>query len=317
MRKVFLLGLAFVFFSAGVLGALQIWAPATWPELRTQLSALGPLKILGIAFLLSLMYLADAWRYRLLVGFVSRPLSWGDALFASAINLFFAWSTPGAVVAAPATAFFMAKRGVPTSVSLLAAFGKSLTGTALLTLAALLALPFTGQGQNYSAGLVYGPATGLLLVSFFLCLPLLAIFYPQKFVFARASARWQLTWNETLAKLSELCGHEPLRRLALMLLSHALYFAVLVLIVALLVPPEGVFSGWKIVPWGLLFLALLYLSPTPGGVGILEGAAALLWSSFMPVEAALGLMVLLRLALVYLPLLVGALALFLAGGWRR
>ena len=103
-------------------------------------------------------------RYRVFGRAVGERVSWRAALDATVANFFFSWITPGAALGAPAAIVMLGRRGVSWDAAALIAFGKSLTGTALLILLAFAMLAI-GLGPDLDRGTLAVFTTGIGVVA--------------------------------------------------------------------------------------------------------------------------------------------------------
>lgn len=258
-------------------------------------------KLLYIGGFLSLfLFVTDAYRYIALIHSLNEKISFPHALEAGIVNFFFAWTTPGAFLAAPMTSYFLVTRKCSLEVSLLSSFGKSVIGLIYLLFFSLIIFYLSGIQSFFDSDFYLPISIGLLnyllLLSFIVCFainPWKSNFLPSKIA-------------KTIEKLRPLFKNILVIDLLKIGLSQIIYFLCLIFFTGLLIHPflSGVPTLYAFA-LASIFLSLIYLSPTPGGVGIGELVGIPILGKFMPISQAVTLTVLVRFFVVYVPILLG------------
>jgi glycosyltransferase 2 family protein len=320
-----------------VLAAAGIWygvrrSGVTWNDLgalwRLPIATLAALAVLCVLF-----YVADMVRYRFVGRAVGEHVSWRAALDATIANFFFSWITPGAALGAPAAIVMLARRGVPWNAAALIAFGKSLTGTAVLILLAFLAMA-VGLGPDLDGSLLAVFTTGVGVVAAMLLIPIVGAVWPARSL--RLIARFE-AWLlrrftsergqrlgirfagglrsavERLAKLRSGGATTPL----LILLAHLVDLGVLVAIATVLAVSFGAPSLPQAIGVSVVYAAFTYVAPTPGGAGLSEAVGPAFYGSMLGAHDAVLVVLLFRALTFYLHIVVGVVYLGIVGGTRQ
>lgn len=292
--------LSFIFFVLLVYGTYW-WLHHQMSFDVTQFTSIDK-KLFYIGGFLSLfLFITDAYRYIALIRSLNEKISFSHALEAGVVNFFFAWTTPGAILAAPMTSYFLVKRKCSLEVSLLSSFGKSIIGLIYLLFFSLIIFYLSGIQKFFDKKIYLPISIGLLnyflllsFIVFFAMFPWKRNFLPQKII-------------KTIEKLRPLFKNMLAIDLFKIGLSQIIYFLCLIFFTGLLIRPFlADVSQTYAFALASIFLSLIYLSPTPGGVGIGELVGIPILGKFMPVSQAVTLTVLVRLFVVYVPILLGA-----------
>jgi uncharacterized protein (TIRG00374 family) len=301
------------------------------------LRVVGKLPTTTIAMLVCLclaMYTTDMVRYRVFGRAVGEHVTWQAALDASVANFFFSWITPGAALGAPAAIVMLHRRGVSVEGATLIAFGKSLTGTAVLVLIAFAALAL-GYGPNLDRAAIVVLATGTGVLGAMLLVPIVGALAPRattagidrverwlsrRRAFAgprgqRFVAQSGAALRRTVDKLAQLRRGGSAVPVALAL-SHIVYLAVLVTIAVVLAVSFGAPTG-DAVGISIVYAAFTYVAPTPGGAGLSEAAATVFYGSVLPAHDAMLVVLLFRASTFYLHIVIGVVYLGIVGGARQ
>jgi len=260
-----------------------------------------------------LRYLAFAWALG------TRPSARASLDAAIACN-FFAMLTPGGTMGAPGAIYMLCRHGMPVGIASVIAFLKSLVSTLFLLLSAL-AMFALGLGPTLD-GPVIGLLTGAVVLLGTLLTPLVVAAalpgWTQKGV--GVLDRW--VGERPLARrvmeqiLSVLAHLQKLRASSIpMLLSvNLLYFVNLIGILVLIATglgaePIPVTSGIS-----TLYLAFVYVAPTPGAAGLAEGTGASFFARVLPPTMGLAAVLAFRMLTAWLQIAVGAVHLAWVGG---
>lgn len=281
------------------------------------------------------LYGADMIRYRAFGAAIGERVTWRAALDATVANFFFSWVTPGAALGAPAAIVMLGRRGVSWEGAMLIAFGKSLTGTAVLVGLAFLALALgLGPALDRSAVIVLATGTGIFVI--LLLIPIIGALWPRRMLAgidrgerflggrrwlagpraSRIVTRLCATLRgavERLAKLRERGAMVPLVLLA----THVLYLGVFVAIAVVLARAFGAASLARAIGISTVYAAFTYVAPTPGGAGLSEAAATLFYGGILAPRDAVIVVLLFRALTFYLHIAIGVIYLGIVGGTRQ
>lgn len=293
-------------------------------------ATLGILGVLCIAF-----YGADMVRYRVFGRAVGEHVSWRAALDATVANFFFSWITPGAALGAPAAIVMLGRRGVSWDAAALIAFGKSLTGTALLIVLAFAMLA-VGLGPDLDRGTLAVFTTGIGVVAAMLMVPIIGALWPAAALRGVnrfegwLSRRRMLAGERAQRVVARLCTglRGAIERLAKLrqggiaiavwiVLAHVANLAVLVAIATVLAHAFGATSIPQAIGIATVYAAFTYVAPTPGGAGISEAAGPLFYASVLEPRDAVIVVLLFRALTFYLHIAVGIVYLGIVGGTRQ
>jgi uncharacterized protein (TIRG00374 family) len=289
--------------------------------------------LISLGLLCVLFYLADMLRYRFVGRAVGEHVSWRAALDATIANFFFSWITPGAALGAPAAIVMLGRRGVPWDAAALIAFGKSLTGTAVLIVLAFIVMA-VGLGPDLDGRTLAVFTTGICVVAAMLLLPIFGAIWPQPSL--RAIARLE-GWLGRRVKsergtriATKLCGgmRSAVERLAklrsggaitplLILLAHLADLGVLVAIATVLAHAFGATSIPRAIGISTVYAAFTYVAPTPGGAGISEAVGPAFYGGVLNAHDAVLVVLLFRALTFYLHIFVGIIYLGIVGGTRQ
>jgi uncharacterized protein (TIRG00374 family) len=291
--------------------------------------------LVAIFTLCAAMYVTDVLRYRAFGRAVGEHVTWRAALDACVANFFFSWITPGSALGAPAAIVMLGRRGVSWEGAALIAFGKSLTGSAVLIGIAFAFLAADlGPVLDDRARALFTWGIGVLVVV--LTVPILGAIWPagtnrwidrsEAWLGRRglfAGRRWQRAiaavgnaLRRTVAKLAKLREGGALMPV-LLLGAHLLYFAVFVGIAVVLAMGFGASSLAHAIGVSTVYAAFTYCAPTPGGAGLSEAAAVVFFGGILPAREAVVVVLLFRSLTFYLDVVIGIVYLAVVGGSRQ
>ncbi|MFP5490232.1 MAG: YbhN family protein [Bacteriovoracia bacterium] len=322
--------LSFIFFIA--LTACGIFAAAMQTEQKNfsfDLIASLPWTVVSALIISSIcIYLVDILRFFIFSHMIGVRLQFLHALEAAIVNLFFGWVTPGAAMGAPAAVYTLGKRGIPWDASLIICFGKSLTGFGTILLLAFVMIAM-GLGPQIDNIFIYGILWSASFIAFFfIALPIVGSFYSasthrsldriEQKLFSK-NPKIKLRANKIFKVLKDMIErlrllHNQRKFLFLIaLVSQLLYFA------AFIAPAVIVchyFGGEisKAIPHSLIYTALAYSAPTPGGAGISEASSVIFFNTIVPAMSAAYVGVIFRGFTFYFQILMGILYFLFFGG---
>ncbi|MDQ3335239.1 MAG: flippase-like domain-containing protein [Myxococcota bacterium] len=286
--------------------------------------------LVALGVLCVLFYVADMFRYRFVGRAVGVHVPWRATLDATIANFFFSWITPGAALGAPAAIVMLGRRGVPWDAAALIAFGKSLTGTAVLILLAFVVMAL-GLGPELDGGTLAVFTTGIGFVAAMLLVPIVGAIWPAASLRLIARLEAWLLRRKRGHKLSvRFCAglRSAVERLAklrtggkltpmLILLAHLANLGVLVAIATLLAHSFGAASIPHAIGISTVYAAFTYVAPTPGGAGISEAVGPAFYGSILSAHDAVVVVLLFRALTFYLHIVVGTIYLGIVGGTRQ
>jgi uncharacterized protein (TIRG00374 family) len=281
------------------------------------------------------LYAVDLARYRVFGWAIGDAVSWRAALDASVANFFFGWITPGAALGAPAAIVMLGRRGVSWEGAALIAFGKSMTGTAVLVGLAFVAAAL-GLGPGLDGGVRAVFASGLGVLAAVMLVPIAGAVWPAWTIrqvdrlegslarrrglagprARRFTARACEALRTTVRRLAHLRAGGPAVPLAI-LAVHLAYLAVFVAVAVVLARAFGAASLRRAIGTSTLYAAFTYVAPTPGGAGLSEAVATRFYGAILAPRSAVLVVLLFRSLTFYLQIAVGAVYLGVVGGTRE
>lgn len=306
---------------AGALWAIRS-AQAGVEDLQ-RLRALPGSMLALILLLCVAIYLTDLLRYRCLGLAVGARVSTRAALDASVANFFFSWVTPGSTFGAPASIYMLGRRGVPWDAAVVIAFGKAFSGVALICFVSLC-LVAAGLGPEFDERLLLLVLVGGGVFILLSALLLVAAMRPigATRVLARLfrrlnkhESRWlgaaERVTSKAIARLSQL---HRVDALALLVLSHILYFGAFAGLGVVLIVAFGGEANLPALATTIVYIAFTYIAPTPGGAGFAEAMALPFFGAVLPSQAAVMMVLSFRAITLLMQIGFGLPYLLLAGG---
>lgn len=295
------LGFSFCIFFLS-LGLTIWWVRQTEAYQGADFSGIKPSLLVSGLLLSLVIYITDAARYKVLLRSLGESTSSKNALEFSIVNFFFGWTTPGAIMAAPMTAYFMVKRGIRFDTAVLSSFGKSLIGMFYLLFASIVTIYSSRLYQHFDARIFYTLLSSFF--SFFLFLFFLMILglnyrLLEKFSFLPQKIK------DVIFKLHLLFGKRSWENFKWISLSQLIYFCSLMGLSVFVISNFAQLDWLLLLALSSLFITLIYMSPTPGGVGLGEVLGIPILGKFMSLPNALLATFLVRFFIVYLPILIG------------
>jgi uncharacterized protein (TIRG00374 family) len=328
-----ILGTAFVLLTA----AGVIWAARSAGLDAGVLARLGAVpagSLVLVGGLAVAVLLSEMVRFRMFGWALGERLTWLACWDATVANFFFAWLTPGAALAEPATIYALHQRGVAVDVGLVVGFGKSFTSF-LLLMGTTLALLACGVGPRLHPYLLLPFASGTAVLLALTGVVALGAIWPQRlttWLDARRQA-WSRGWpfrgprasralHAVTRTLIDAIGRAAdLRRLGwggwlAITASHLVYYAAFVGVFVVLAAALGASSVLATVPAAVIYQGFTYVAPTPGGSGLSEATATAFFGHVLAPEAAVLSVLLYRTVTFYLHIALGLVYLPIVGGIR-
>ncbi len=299
------------------------------PEDLQPLKELPPKYWAWIGLLSVGLYLSDAWRYITTARAIDVKLGWNTAMHASIACNFFSCLTPGAAFGAPASIVMLARSGLSWELSTIIGFAKSTVGSAMLQATAFGFL-LLGLGPVLPKGVTALLLWGSGISAFGLGFTIVAGMYPAP---VKATARRLRAYMEEhperaaslvgrvvtrlmdglVDSVDQLRQFRPLRMPEVML-SQLVYFGCFIGLAVVLGTALGATPSKEI--WGVstVYVAFLYVAPTPGGAGLAEGTAQDFFGALLAPAAAALTVILFRALTFYLYVLVGMFHVMWVGG---
>jgi len=277
--------------------------------------------LLILLMLYLMLYVTDIWRYQVLAKAMRQRIGFLTGLEASVANDFFSWITPGAALGAPAAIYVLGKKGMAWDVASIICFGKSMIGSAVLLIAALVLL-MLGLAPPMPGELIALLLWGFSIVVLIVVVPLLAA---MRLEFSLAMiASLELKLNKRLAAESRTkhffaqllaLFRNSIQRLAQLesnpkwiVAISLVHIPYLLVFAAMLTYLLWTFSNgytWYSFYGAIEYIAFTYVAPTPGAAGLSEATAAVFFSQLVtPAQALLAVLVF-RASTVYLHIVVG------------
>lgn len=288
-----------------------------------------PAPSVALLVLLSLgLYVSDAWRYRTAGHAIEVEVPWSAAAHASIACNFFSCITPGASLGAPAAIVMLGRRGIGWEASTLISFGKSTIGSVLLLVSAFTALA-TGMGpalpNSITQLLVWGTGlTALVMIGTMLAASrpgrVVAMLHAldERLQASHGHEHWGTRVIRRLAigvveSIERLRAFKP-SRIPAIVASQLVYFGCFIGLAVVLGEALGAAPNAEL--WGVstVYVAFLYVAPTPGGAGLAEGAATDFFGSLLAPAAAVMTVLLFRALTFYLYVAVGLVHVGWVGG---
>lgn len=245
-----------------------------------------------------LMYAFDMARLKIIGKIFKLNLSWQECFGGVCLNLFFGWISPMAILGAPATAYYLFKRGYPAVTSISISFVRSfiIIFTSALTTMVIYLGKFQGEMSN-----------PVLQEKVFYVLTLIGIYILSLIVLAYIPLK--------VVKQNKFLNHltEQIRMLFMNGSKYLLPLFILTIILNFLLVSFIYFKGTTFFPGNeseflgqvMLFLSYMLLMPTPGASGLAEIGAPLIFSSQIPQHMIISIVTASRFTLIGLQIFVG------------
>lgn len=320
-----------VFLSLTIIGVF--WAIRYYQldaQLLNSFHQLNNKTLLLLLLLYLLLYVTDIWRYQVLGKALGQRIRFLTGLEVSIANDFFSWITPGAAMGAPAAIYVLGKKGMAWDVASIVCFGKSMIGSGVLILAALLFLLFD-LGPSMPGELIALLIWGFSIVILIILVPLLAAMRLQQSLLLIASFESRLDQvRPSLAVVAEISKRllnlfrQSVQRLAKLestprwiVAISLIHIPYLLIFAAMLVVLLGEYAGsfsWHSVYGAIEYIAFTYVAPTPGAAGLSEALAAGFFSQLVTPAQALAAVLLFRACTIYLHIVIGLIYVSLKSG---
>jgi glycosyltransferase 2 family protein len=308
------------------------WAYQRGGVVPDDLLPLKHLPAASVALIVALsvgLYVSDAWRYVTAARAIDVDLSWGTAIHASIACNFFSCLTPGAAFGAPAALVMLARSGLSWELSTIISFAKSTIGSAMLQTGAFIflvlglgpVLPHTVTGLLLWGSGLSAAGMGLLFLGGLYPKPVKRLArafdtylanHPtaQHSLIGRGLRRLMTGLVESVDRLRQF---RPMR-LPEVMLSQVVYFGCFIGLAVVLGVSLGAVLSPKI--WGVstVYVAFLYVAPTPGGAGLAEGTAQDFFGAVLAPAGAVMTVLLFRALTFYLYVVVGLAHVMWVGG---
>lgn len=244
------------------------------------------------------MYLLDMLRLKLIGKIFSLNLSWQECFGGVCLNLFFGWISPMAILGAPATAFYLCRRGYPVVTSISVSFARSFV--IIFTSAITTMVIYLGKFQ----GVTNNP---VLQEKVFWVLTVIGIYILSLIVLSYVPLNL-VKKNKFLNNLTEqiriVFANGTRFLIPLIFISLILNF---MLVSFIFYKGAGYFPGNESEFLGqvMIFLSYMLLMPTPGASGLAEVGAPLIFSHQIPQHMIISIVTASRFTLIGLQIFVG------------
>jgi len=269
------------------------------------------------------IFASDAWRYRAMARAVDTEIGWGTGWNASISCHFFSCITPGAALGAPAAVAMLARDGVDLPTAAVVSFGKSMLGSTALFVGAFGFLA-VGLGPQLPAAIGALLLWGLGVVSAILLGMLALGAMPVRA--RRLVERWEALWSGrsgggvaralgsgVLGAVERIARFRP-SAMPEVIASQALHYGMMVGLLVLLAWLHGAQPLSRVAGTSWIYLAFLYVAPTPGGAGLAESTAVDFFGAVLPAAEAIAVVLLYRALAFYAFVGIGAVHLLWVGG---
>ena len=253
--------------------------------------------------LLNLMiYGLEMLRLRLIGYAVDLKITWKDCFGAVALNILFAWITPGAILGAPALAYFLYLKKFPLAESITIAFVRSFSIIFVSALTTIFIYSFHLQELVVNPVLIEKVFYVLTALGIYISLIVILSFLPERI---RGKVKFIKNITNQIQKFL-LKGK--------LLLFPILFLGLIInfLLVAFIpYASAGYYENISpLIFQTLLFLSYLLLMPTPGASGLAEVGAPAFFSNVIPVEEMITTVTAMRISTIGLQILIGTFFMF-------
>lgn len=251
-----------------------------------------------IIFVNVLIYCLEMVRLRLIGMAFDLKIRWKDCLGAVALNILFAWITPGAILGAPALAYFLYRKSYPLAESITIAFIRSFS---IIFVSALTTIVIHSL---HLQELVVNPE---LLEKIFYVLTFLAIYIASlvgiSYLPTKFRDKFTLVKNVTKQIRTFISQGK-------MLIVPVLFCGLLInfLLVSFIPYITQKYYGelTPLISQTLLFLSYILLMPTPGASGLAEVGAPAFFSRDIPLQEIISVVTAMRISTIGLQVTLGA-----------
>ncbi len=221
-------------------------------------------------------YLFEILRFKLFANILNIKLSFIDSFNSIAVNLFFGWLTPSAFLGAPASAYYLYKRGISLHEALIISFIRSFTIILTSSLTTIIIFASNLQGSSHNPEYRDLMLKILIGLALYIGTLILICFLPEKWLIKIP------TIFKTTQKL-KLFFKNGIKFFPLVLgLSLATNFLLVGFIFYLGLNYTN--NVTELVSQTYLFLSYLLLAPSPGATGLAEIGGPLFFSQSIPLD---------------------------------
>ncbi len=276
-----------------------------------------------ILTLMPVVYIVEAFRFYVFARVVDYRLSYSHCLQVSIINFTFSWITPGSTMGAPASSVFFKSKNIPWDMSVLLAFGKSLSGMAFYLVIALPFLVYYYFSKDNQGWVLQLTLLGIIIFAIPFVIAVIASFKIADLQKAQESEQrsgvnenmqqskikryWASAiqfFRQVMVKLSVIHKNKY-QKLGILLLVHFCYFFLLVSICSLVLFQLGSESALDNSYLSLIYLTINMYAITPGGSGISEIVASDIFSPTLTLENTILAALIFRSVIFYFQIIVG------------
>ncbi|VAW81963.1 hypothetical protein MNBD_GAMMA12-1974 [hydrothermal vent metagenome] len=276
-----------------------------------------------ILILMPVVYVVEALRFYVFARVVDYRLGYFVCLQAAIINFTFSWITPGSTMGAPASSVFFKSKNIPWDMSVLLAFGKSLSGMAFYLVIALPFLIYFYFSKDNQGLVLQLTLLGIIIFAIPFVIAVITSFKAfnvqgdqeserdsaakedvRKSKFKRYWAGAIQFFRQVMIKLSVI-HQNKYRNLVMLFVVHFCYFFLLVSICSLVLFQLGSQSASENGYLSLVYLTINMYAITPGGAGISEIAAADVFSPPLTLENTILVALIFRSVIFYFQIIVG------------
>jgi len=255
-----------------------------------------------IFFANTAIYLLEMLRLSLIGRAFKLNLSWKDCFGAVALNILFAWITPGAILGAPALAFYLYRKNYPLAESITIAFIRSFSIIFVSAITTVVIYQFNLQELVVNPGLIQ---------KIFYVLSILAVYISSLVAisYLPSEIRGKIKFVENITnQIRKFISNGKL------LIFPVLGIGLLINFLLVSFIPYST-SGYyqtitPLISQTLLFLSYLLLMPTPGASGLAEIGAPAFFATNIPLDQMISTVTAMRLSTIGVQIIIGTVFMF-------
>ena len=229
-------------------------------------------------------------------------LNWKDCFGAVSLNILFAWITPGAILGAPALAYYLFRKGHPLAESITIAFIRSFSIIFISAVTTIIVYSLNLQE------VVVNPA---LIDKIFYVLMILAIYIASLVALSYLPLRIRNKVKFVASITNQI--RKFLSKGKLLLLPILGLGALINFFLVSFIPyaTSGYYENLTpLISQTMLFLSYLLLMPTPGASGLAEIGAPAFFSQNIPLQEMISVVTAMRISTIGIQIVIGTLFMF-------
>ncbi len=248
------------------------------------------------------IYTLEMLRLHLIGRAFDLTLNWKDCFGAVSLNILFAWITPGAILGAPALAYYLFRKGHPLAESITIAFIRSFSIIFVSAITTILVYSFNLQE------VVVNPA---LIDKIFYVLTVLAIYISSIVAFSYLPLRIRKKVKYVESITNQVRKFLSKGKLLLLPILGLGFFINFFLVSFIPFSTSGYYDHLTpLISQTMLFLSYLLLMPTPGASGLAEIGAPAFFSQKIPLQEMISIVTAMRISTIGIQIFIGTLFMF-------